>query len=139
MEINREELNHFLQHTDSTDLKELVDKVICKHQIELIQKPSPQTLLVPVHDPVSNTEFYAGEVLVTAALVTVEKENGWGMAMDDNSELALQLAILDGAWAAQLYLSEIRELAKDGKRNLMLSQDCEQEMVAETRVSFDLL
>lgn len=139
MKINREDLNNFLQHVECSSLKELADVIVDKHNIQVIQKPNPQTLLVPVHDPVSSTEFYAGEVLVTAAVVKVEAGNGWGMVMDDNGELALQIAILDGAWDADLYRDEIAALVEAGRIVLADKQTIEQEKVSATRVNFDLL
>jgi len=139
MKINREDLNDSLQHVECFRLEELTDIIIDKYEVQVIQKPNPQTLLVPVHDPVSNTEFYAGEVLVTAAVVKVEAGNGWGMVMDDNGELALQIAILDGAWDADLYRDEIAVLVEDGRVVLGEKQTLEQEKASATRVNFDLL
>lgn len=137
--MEREQLNYFLQQAPSHLLSALCERIGAEAAIELIQKPTSQTLLVPVHDPINQGVFFSGEVLVSSAIVQVNGVNGWAMVMDENPELATYLAILDGAYAAGIGKMEIVELAEQGKDAI----DCEHAdmnaRVKSTRVAFDLL
>ena len=77
--------------------------------------PTEQTLLVPVKDPISNSEFYAGEVLVTSTIVQVENTKGWSMVMDSNEKLSLYVAVLDACFESNIYKNEIELILKEIK------------------------
>ena len=104
-----------------------------------VKKPTPQTLLVPVTDPVNGATFYGGEVLVTSGLVQVNGVNGWSMVMDDNPELAQLVAVLDAAFAAGIDEEEIVALAGRGQAIWTGRAAEEAAAVRATRVAFELL
>jgi alpha-D-ribose 1-methylphosphonate 5-triphosphate synthase subunit PhnG len=138
-EMEREELNFYMQKSPSAEISQLCSEIGAKTTVRLIQKPTPQTLLVPVKDPINGGTFLAGEVLVTSAIVQVDGNNGWAMVMDDNPEMATNLAILDGAFAAGIDVDEIIRLAGQGRKLFNAEKEKENEQVAGTRVAFDLL
>lgn len=137
--MQRELLNFALQQVDRTLLAELSHRIQAEHQVRLIQKPTAQTLLLPVHDPVVNGTFFGGEVLVTSVIVRVNECEGWSMVMDEDGELAIHVAVLDGAWAAEVERGAVEELAMLGQQSH--EQHCRRQAgeVAKTRVSFDLM
>lgn len=137
--MKREELNFYLQQAPTDELLTLCKNVALEAQVTRIQKPTQQTLLLPVKDPITDGEFISGEVLVTSAIVQVDGVNGWAMVMDDNSELAEAVATLDGAFAAGMYTNRIIALAKTGKCNIEDTQATENRKAENTRVSFDLM
>ena len=137
--MKREELNFFLQKVPEAELGALCEKVTSKAQVALIQKPTQQTLLLPVKDPITNGEFISGEVLVTSAIVQVNSVNGWAMVMDQQSELARLIATLDGAFAAGVYTQQIIRLVEQGKDTWEDELAEENQKVEDTRVSFDLM
>ena len=139
MQITRDDLNDLLQEVAGEEIHQLADKVSQKAVIHILQNPTQQTLLAPVLDPVSNTTFYGGEVLVTTAVVQVHGSNGWAMVMDDNHKLALDMAILDGAWGAALFQEDITQLARKGAELQAGNRQTERNEVAATKVNFDLL
>lgn len=137
--MNREDLNFYLQEAPTSELFALCEKVAHEATVALIQKPTPQTLLLPVKDPINHGEFISGEVLVTSAIVQVNGVNGWAMVMDQNSELARAIATLDGAFAAGVFANQIMSLAKNGKKAIDEKHSEENRKVENTRVSFDLM
>jgi len=84
--MQREALNFLLQKADFSALRELYKKIKKEHEIVVLQSPTQQTLLQPIHDPISQGEFYGGEILVTTTVVTVgnQSNKGWAMVMDDH-------------------------------------------------------
>jgi alpha-D-ribose 1-methylphosphonate 5-triphosphate synthase subunit PhnG len=137
--MEREQLNYFLQQAPFPLLSALCEKISKEAAIELIQKPTSQTLLVPVVDPINQGTFISGEVLVSSAIVQVNGVNGWAMVMDENPELATSLAVLDGAYAAGMRKLEIVQLAGQGKEAMDSKHADMNARVNSTRVSFDLL
>ena len=137
--MEREDLNFYLQKVPEPELVALCDKIALESRVIHIQKPTQQTLLIPVKDPITGGKFISGEALVTSAIVQVNGVNGWSMVMDQNSEIARAIATLDGAFSADIYTEQIVGLAGKGKNALEEELAVENSKVEDTRVSFDLL
>ncbi len=137
--MEREQLIYYLQNVAREDLTHLQQRIENQARVELIQKPVSQTLLVPVRDPINEGSFISGEVLVTSAIVQVDGTNGWGMVMDDNQDLAITVAIMDGAFAAGVCREQVVELAMSGRQNVEKEHASLNAQVQTTKVSFDLL
>jgi alpha-D-ribose 1-methylphosphonate 5-triphosphate synthase subunit PhnG len=137
--MERESLNFYLQQASTGALSELCLKVEEQTSVIVIQEPTIQTLLLPVADPVAKGSFYAGEVLVTSAIIQVEDKKGWAMVMDEAPELARQVATLDAAFAADIKCQEITALAEDGRKRHSKDTGELASQVEATRVSFDLM
>lgn len=135
--LAREDLNDILQHADDRELRALVTMIRTGAEVRTLQHPTSQTLLLPVQDPISGNSFYGGEILATAAVVEVAGKNGWAMVMDDNAELALDIATVDGAWAAGLYHGEITALVLETAAERVRGQQENGSRAAATRVKFD--
>ena len=139
MTIAREQLSYLLQNADNDRLMELTQKLIEQNSVCVLSNPAQQTLMVPVLDPVTNTRFYSGEILVTQALIEINGVKGWSMVMDSDTELALAVAVCDGAFDADISRAEITALAEEGKQKISSILKDEAEKTASTRVSFDMM
>jgi len=137
--MEREQLIYYLQNVTREDLAHLQQRIENQAKVELIQKPVSQTLLVPVKDPINEGSFISGEVLATSAIVQVDGVNGWAMVMDDNQELAIAVAVMDGAFAADICREDVVELAKSGRQKVEQEHARLNAQVQTTKVSFDLL
>ncbi len=137
--MEREHLNFYLQQASPNALRELCRLVEDSASVTVLQPPTAQTLLLPVADPVTDGCFYGGEVLATSAIVEVKGSKGWAMVIDENPEMARDIAILDAAYAAGIHRREIVTLARHGKR---LHEDATAKLASQvetTRVNFDLM
>jgi alpha-D-ribose 1-methylphosphonate 5-triphosphate synthase subunit PhnG len=137
--MEREQLNFFLQQVGVAGLSPLCAVIEAEAEVEVLQKPTAQTLLVPVHDPINGGSFIGGEVLVTSAIVQVNGTAGWAMVMDDNPLLATSVAMLDAAFAAGIRIDAIVILALRGKEGHEQKKDERNYRVKGTKVAFDLL
>jgi alpha-D-ribose 1-methylphosphonate 5-triphosphate synthase subunit PhnG len=95
--------------------------------------------MLPVSDPVNRGLFYGGEVLVTSVIVQVNGVNGWAMVMDEGEDLAFDLAVLDGGYAAGIEREEIEDLVGRARGDYAAEMAKIAADVAATRVSFDLM
>ncbi len=137
--MERESLPFLLQQVGCDELFSLVRLIETCSDVQVIQQPSAQTMMLPIEDPVSQGLFYGGELLVSSAIVRVNGAEGWGMVLDEQLELALQIAILDGAWTAGVEIKAINGLAEKGKKIHEQAIERQGRQVAASRVSFDLM
>lgn len=138
-DIKREDLNFIFQNAQRNRLKSLYHSLKERCDIRILQAPTQQTLLIPVHDPISGGEFYAGEMLVTTTIVTVENHKGWAMVQDDDEELSLYIAVCDACFEAGIFKKEITELCNETIINMQKAQKIINQKVNSTRVNFDLM
>lgn len=86
---------------DAETLLNLADDVLDgETPVRILQEPKPQLLMQQVREPVERRPFNLGEVLVTAAEVTVAGERGFAMVAGKAESKAVSGAILDAAVAA---------------------------------------
>jgi alpha-D-ribose 1-methylphosphonate 5-triphosphate synthase subunit PhnG len=137
--MKREELNYIFQHAKLEDIKQLHKKIDKKYGVVVINKPTSQTLLVPVKDPISQGEFYAGEALVTSTIVEVNKQKGWSMVQDDNEKISLYIATIDAVFDSKEFENEIKEIYEQTTKKLNKKRKQLNQKVNSTRVSFDLM
>jgi len=140
MGIQREDLNYILQQVPIDILENIYKKVDTKFDITILSQPSSQTLLIPVKDPISGGEFYAGEVLVTSTIVEVNKNKGWSMVQDENEKLSFFIATLDAVFEQDIELKEeIITLCIKTKKYIEEEKNILNKKVNSTRVNFDLM
>lgn len=137
--MQREEINFFLQKVPVQELYALSGRIELENEVNIIQIPTQQTLLVPVKDPVTGGAFYGGEVLGTSTIVQVNGINGWALVMDKDIQRSKSIAVLDGAFAANIYKDEIVSLAEQGKQFFEINKKKINRKADDTRVSFDLM
>lgn len=140
--FKREDLNFILQKAEFSALEELYNKIKNELEVVVLQSPVQQTLLQPIFDPISKGEFYAGELLVTTAVVQVGNDSsnkGWAMVQDDNEKLSLYIAVCDGCFGANLFKEEIEALAAKTVQNIQKLQKELNKKINATRVNFDLM
>lgn len=137
--MKREEINDLAQIVQIEKLEQLYKKIDENYKVQVLTAPTEQTLLVPVKDPISGSDFYAGEVLVTSTIVQVENTKGWSMVMDTNEKLSLFTAVLDAAFEANIFKDEIVSTLTQASKDEVSKKEDENQKVNSTRVSFDLM
>ena len=137
--MKREEINDLAQLVQIEKLEQLYKKIDENYKVQVLTAPTEQTLLVPVKDPISGSDFYAGEVLVTSTIVQVENTKGWSMVMDTNEELSLFTAVLDAAFEANIFKDDIVSTLTQASKDEVSKKEDENQKVNSTRVSFDLM
>lgn len=137
--MRREDINELAQLVDINKLESFYKEIDENYKIKVLTKPTEQTLLVPVKDPISGGSFYAGEVLVTSTIVQVEQTKGWSMVMDLNEKISLYTAVLDACYEADINKEKIVSLLLDAKKAKQESLERTNKKVNSTRVSFDLM
>lgn len=137
--MKREDINNLAQLVQFEKLEKLYKEIDKDNKVQVLTPPTEQTLLVPVKDPISNSDFYAGEVLVTSTIVQVNDTKGWSMVMDTNEKLSLYTAVIDAAFEADIFKEKIVTILEEAKSQDSLNKEKINQKVNATRVSFDLM
>lgn len=97
-----------------------------ENKVVIIKKPDKSLAMVKMREPVKESLFYIGEVIVTDAVVSVNGTNGMAVALGDDFEKTLAMAVIDAAFncgvfthEAELYKLERKQLEHLEKENAM--------------------
>lgn len=137
--MKREELNFIFQKAELKELEKLYKKIDESLGVVVVNQPTSQTLMVPIKDPISGGEFYAGEALVTSCIVEVDKAQGWSMVQDNNKDLSLYIASIDAIFESKVFFNDIENLYIQVVNQHENEQKQMNKKVNSTRVSFDLM
>lgn len=137
--MKRESLNYIFQCAKRSNVEALFQHIEKEYTITVLQQPTAQTLLQPIIDPISKSPFYAGEVLVTTAIVQVGQCKGWAMVMDDDEKLSLMIATLDACFEAGIFQEEMHALYKKTEHKIAKEMAKTNQRIHATKVNFDLM
>ena len=118
----------------------LADEVRAAATVETTSAPRVGLVLATVRESARRSLFHLGEVLVTEAKVRVAGFPGLGLIQGRDLDAALDLAVVDAAWAAGLPLvATWQSRLEAAEANLEARLDREQANLAATRVEFETL
>jgi alpha-D-ribose 1-methylphosphonate 5-triphosphate synthase subunit PhnG len=120
------------------NLATIVLKSYAKSQVKLLSEPRQGLVMLRMRETVANSQFNAGEVLVTEVKLELEEQFGFGMVIGDSPRRAMAIALIDAALAkggpvADQLQHELAEL----DRQLAKSHQHLQALVDTTRVEFE--
>lgn len=64
-------------------------------EVLIIKEPCKTLAMIKMREPVQNSLFYIGEVMVTEAIVEINQIKGMAVIMGDDFEKALAMAVID--------------------------------------------
>jgi len=67
------------------------------YNITIIKEPSKTLAMIKMREPVKQSLFYIGEVIVSEAVVEIEGVKGMAVTMGDDTDKTLHMAIIDAA------------------------------------------
>ena len=131
-----------LAYCSDQELSELATSVLHNYsegEIKLLKGPSLGLVMLRQQESVADSQFNAGEILVTEVRLELNNQFGFGMVIGDRPMAALAIAIVDAA------LAQKGSLADELTRSIqLLGQAVEQErrrtyrQVANTKVAFEV-
>ncbi|MFZ5754803.1 MAG: phosphonate C-P lyase system protein PhnG [Bacillota bacterium] len=105
--------------------QEMAEDIIRKYEVKVIEKPHTGLVMVKVRESARQSLFYLGEILVTECKVQINGILGVGIVQDFQTQLAYHLAVIDGAynanleevkaWAPLLWAEEKEILAREAR------------------------
>lgn len=135
--MNRRRRTEILIKSGNYLAKKLADDIKNKYEVKEIEAPNHGLVMIKIRETAKKELFYLGEIFVSEAKVYIEGVLGMGIVAGDREALALNLAIIDGA-----YKKNLKET--DHWEKLLLDEEAEireiekkiEEGVLKTKVDF---
>jgi alpha-D-ribose 1-methylphosphonate 5-triphosphate synthase subunit PhnG len=136
-------MNHYRILANSPEeqvcyLASIVIKTYAKSKVRLLSGPRQGLVMLRVRETVANSQFNAGEVLVTEVKLELEGQFGFGMVIGDSPRRAMAIALVDAALGkGGLVADRLRRDLAELERQLAKSHQHLQALVDTTRVEFE--
>lgn len=95
--MEKKRLSKIMAKADRDFVIDLAEGIKSKHEVVIIKSPEKGLAMIKMREPVKESLFYIGEVIVSEALVSVDGVNGMAVTMDDDFDKVLAMAIVDAA------------------------------------------
>lgn len=133
--MEKRRLFKILAKADRTIVINMADKIKENNEVVVVKEPEKALTMIKMREPVQETLFYLGEVIITEATVSVNGTNGTAVTMGDDFDKTLSMAIIDAASNAEVFLEEgtLLELEKEQ----ISIEEKENAMFMKTMVNFN--
>jgi alpha-D-ribose 1-methylphosphonate 5-triphosphate synthase subunit PhnG len=124
---------------DSASLRQLFD-LLAPAGVKILKEPESGLIMMAAKDSLE-TDFYLGEILVTAAEAEYRGFKGYAMVLGEEPEKALLAAAVEAIWRSDHgdLQSRIRKFLTSRAEVLATAAARERELIARTKVSFETM
>ena len=113
--MNKREISKILARADAACVRAMADAIKAEHEAVVVKAPEKSLTMIQLRDPVKETLFYLGEVIVSEAVVELEGAKGTAVVMGDDFNRVLDMAVIDAACNRGVFrqFAELERLAKE--------------------------
>ena len=121
-------------------LASLVLQAYAASQIKLLRGPQRGLVMLRMRETVANSQFNAGEILVTEVKLELDGQFGYGMVMGDSPRRAMAVALVDAALRKnELVARQLEQKLAELQQQLQHNHQRLYSIAATTRVNFEVL
>lgn len=95
--MEKKRLFRILAKADQETVRQMSEEIQQKFSITVIKEPGKTLTMIQMREPVKQSLFYMGEVIVSEAVVELDGVRGMAVTMGDDTEKVLHMAIIDAA------------------------------------------
>lgn len=95
--MEKKRISKILARADREAVKQLADAIKAKHTPVIVKAPEKSLTMIRMREPVQESLFYLGEVIVSEAIVDIDGTKGMAVLMGDDFEKVLDMAVIDAA------------------------------------------
>lgn len=115
-------------------VKALADEITARHEVTVVKEPMKTLAMIQIREPVKESLFYIGEVIVCEAVVLLEGTRGMAVTMGDHFEKVYHMAVIDAACNKGIFTGEEKLLAMEKEQDELAEK--ENAMHLKTMVNF---
>ena len=132
--MEKKRLTKILARADKKIVANLSADIQKKYSPVIIKEPGKTLAMIKMREPVKESLFYIGEVIVCEAVVEIDGVRGVAVALGDDTEKTLDMAIVDAAVNKGIFtgMDRLIELEKEQDDRIMR----ENAMHLKTMVNF---
>ena len=133
--MDKKRLSKVLAKADRQTVAAISSDILKSYRPVIIKEPGKTLAMIKMREPVKNSLFYIGEVIVCEAVVEIDGTKGVAVLMGDDTEKNLNMAIIDAAFNKGIFTGTdtLLSLEKEQKDRLMR----ENAMHLKTMVNFE--
>ena len=95
--MDKKRLSRILARADRQTVAALSADIVKSYSPVVVKEPCKTLAMIKMREPVRQSLFYIGEVIVCEAAVEIDGVQGVAVLMGDDAEKALNMAIIDAA------------------------------------------
>ena len=133
--MEKRHLFKILSKADRAAVIDMAEKIKKINEVVIVKEPEKALTMIKMREPVKESLFYLGEVIVTEATVAINGVNGTAVAIGDDFDKTLSMAIIDAACNGNVFEDErvLLELEKEQ----ICKEEKENAMFMKTMVNFN--
>lgn len=132
--MKKKQIFKILSKANNYTVAQMAFKIKSKYKILIVKEPEKGLTMIKMREPVKSELFYLGEVMVTEAIVEIDGTRGIAVAMGDNYEKTLNMAIIDAACNKEVFEDyDLLEKLNNSQKEL---EEKENAMFMSTKVNF---
>jgi len=133
--MEKKRISKILANADRQAVADMIADIINLHCPVVVKEPEKTLTMVKMREPVKNSLFYIGEVIVCEAVVELDGTKGYAVLMGDDTEKTLNMAIIDAAVNKGIFTGTDALLALEKKQHDYVKR--ENAMHLKTMVNFE--
>jgi len=133
--MDKKRLSKILAIADRQTVTVLSAEIRKNHCPVIVKEPGKTLAMIKMREPVKQSLFYIGEVIVCEAMVEIDGVKGVAVTMGDDTEKVLDMAIIDAAINKGVFRGMDTLLALESEQNDRVM--CENAMHLKTMVNFE--
>ena len=135
--VDKKRLTRILARADRCDVAAMSSGIRDIYSPVIIKEPGKTLAMIKMREPVRQSLFYIGEVIVCEAAVEIDGVQGFAVLMGDDAEKTLDMAIIDAAVNKGVFKGMDMLLALEAEQNTLVMK--ENAMHMKTMVNFESL
>ena len=133
--MDKKRLSRILAKADRQAVAALSASIREAYNLVIIKEPGKTLAMIKMREPVKQSLFYIGEVIVCEAVVELDGVKGVAVFMGDDGEKTLDMAIIDAAVNKDVFTGIDTLLALEKEQNVRIMR--ENAMHLKTMVNFE--
>jgi alpha-D-ribose 1-methylphosphonate 5-triphosphate synthase subunit PhnG len=119
--MDKKRLSKILAKANRNDVAALSSEIQKKYRPVIVKEPGKSLTMIKMREPVRQSLFYIGEVIVCEASVEIDGVKGIAVLMGDDTEKTLDMAIIDAAVNKGVFtgMDKLTELEKEQNEYVM--------------------
>ena len=135
--MKKRRISKILARAGKEEVKKLADEIKENYSPVIVKAPEKSLTMIRMREPVQDSLFYLGEVIVSEAIVDLDGAKGVAVIMGDDFEKVLDMAVIDAACNKGVFqrYDFLEQLEKEQMHRL----EKENAMFIQTMVNFHSL
>lgn len=132
--MEKKRLFKILAKAENAKVSCLAKKIKDKYSVTIVKKPEKTLAMIKMREPVMESLFYLGEVIICEAVVMLDGVKGMAVTMGDDFDKVTDMAIIDAACNKGVF--EDYATLEQLEQKQILAEQRENAMFMKTKVNF---